>query len=125
MTETRTQRSLLRLPPTYSIPMENPAFADIGLSVLTSLPGIEAVPMREFFPVVRPEQLQGVYGAIVMDAGIDSGSVSEGKDLLAMARRSAWGTTILMPMLAPQADMVSSTQSVESNGRWPKRPLGG
>jgi phosphoglycerate dehydrogenase-like enzyme len=86
MTETRNRRFPVAFTADLLDTDGKPRFADIGLSVLTSLTGVEAVPMREFFPIVRPEQLQGVYGAIVMDAGIDSRSVSECKDLLAIAR---------------------------------------
>ncbi len=86
MTENRNRRFPVAFTADLLASDGKPRFADIGLSVLTSLPGIEAVPMREFFPVVRPEQLEGVYGAIVMDAGIDSNSISQCKDLLAIAR---------------------------------------
>lgn len=61
-------------------------FADVGLSILTRQPGIKVVPMREFFPIVRPEQLQGAQAAVVMDVGVDRHSVSDSKDLLAIAR---------------------------------------
>jgi phosphoglycerate dehydrogenase-like enzyme len=71
MTETRNRRFPVAFTADLLDTDGKPRFADIGLSVLTSLTGVEAVPMREFFPIVRPEQLQGVYGAIVMDAGID------------------------------------------------------
>jgi len=86
MTETRNRRFPVALTADLLGADGKPKFADIGLSVLTSVPGVEAVSMGEFYPVVRPEQLQGASGAIVMDAGIDSRSVSESKDLLAIAR---------------------------------------
>jgi phosphoglycerate dehydrogenase-like enzyme len=86
VTETRDRRFLVALTADLLDAEGKPRFADIGLSVLTSQPAIEAVPMREFYPIVRPEQLQGMHGAIVMDAGIDSQSVSDCEDLLAIAR---------------------------------------
>jgi phosphoglycerate dehydrogenase-like enzyme len=63
-----------------------PQFQDVGLSILTSKPGIVVVPMREFHPIVLPEQLQGIHAAIVMDVGVDRHSVADSKDLLAIAR---------------------------------------
>jgi len=55
MTETRNRQFPVALTADLLGTDGKPRFADIGLTVLTSLPGIEAVPMREFFPVVRPE----------------------------------------------------------------------
>jgi phosphoglycerate dehydrogenase-like enzyme len=63
-----------------------PQFRDVGMSILTKKAGIAIVPMREFHPVVRPEQLQGIHAAVVMDVGVDRDSVSNSKDLLAIAR---------------------------------------
>ena len=61
-------------------------FRDVGLSTLESQPGIATVPIRDFQSKVEPEQIQGVQAVILMDVGIDSHSVSESKDLLALAR---------------------------------------
>lgn len=61
-------------------------FRDVGLTVLESQPGMATVPIREFCPNVKPEQLRGVQAAILMDVGVDRNSVSDSKDLLALAR---------------------------------------
>ena len=63
-----------------------PQFRDVGMSILDSQPNIEIVPMREFHPVVLPEQLRGIHAAVVMDVGVDRNSVSGSKDLVAIAR---------------------------------------
>ena len=64
----------------------NLQFRDVGLSILTSQPGMGVVPMRKFYPRVQPEQLQGVRGAVINDAGVDTHSVSDSTNLLALAR---------------------------------------
>jgi phosphoglycerate dehydrogenase-like enzyme len=42
--------------------------------------------MRGFHQCVKPEQLQGVQGAILMEAGADKNTVSNSENLLALAR---------------------------------------
>jgi phosphoglycerate dehydrogenase-like enzyme len=61
-------------------------FRDVGLSLLESEQGVSVVPMQKFYPCVTPEQLRGVQGAILMEAGADKNTLSESKDLLALAR---------------------------------------
>ncbi len=61
-------------------------FRDVGLSVLEGQEGISIVPMQNFYACVKPEQLRGVQGAILMEAGADKNTLSESEDLLALAR---------------------------------------
>jgi len=64
----------------------NLKFRDVGISTLESQAGIVVVPMEGFHQCVKPEQLQGVHGAILMEAGADKQTVSHSEDLLALAR---------------------------------------
>ncbi len=64
----------------------NLQFRDVGLSVLERQPGMEIVPMKVFHQCVKAEQLQGMQAAILMEAGVDKHTVSDSKDLLALAR---------------------------------------
>lgn len=61
-------------------------FRDVGLSIVESQPGMVVVPMRGFYPNVKPEQLKGTQAALLMDTGIDRHSLSQSQDLLALAR---------------------------------------
>jgi len=61
-------------------------YGDVGMSLLREEPGIRIVPLREFHPVIRPEQLHGVHAAVVMDVSIDANSVSNSEELVAIAR---------------------------------------
>ena len=61
-------------------------FRDVGLSVLEQQAGMGIVPMQNFYPTVKPEQLRGVQGAILMEAGADKHTLSDSENLLALAR---------------------------------------
>ena len=61
-------------------------FRDVGLSVLEGQPGVSVVQLRDFCTCVKPEQLLGVQGAILMEAGADKATVSDSENLLALAR---------------------------------------
>lgn len=61
-------------------------FRDVGLSVLDAQPGVVAMPLRGLHSKVTPDQLVGVQGAILMNPGADARTVSESRNLLALAR---------------------------------------
>jgi phosphoglycerate dehydrogenase-like enzyme len=61
-------------------------FRDVGLSVLETQNQMRIVPMQEFHTCVKPEQLRGAQGAILMEAGADRNTLSESENLLALAR---------------------------------------
>jgi phosphoglycerate dehydrogenase-like enzyme len=61
-------------------------YRDVGMSGLRDEPGIKIVPLREFHPVIRPEQLLGIHAAVVMDVSVDANSVSNSEELVAIAR---------------------------------------
>ncbi len=61
-------------------------YRDVGMSALRDEPGIKIVTLREFHPVIRPEQLLGIHAAVVMDVSVDANSVSNSEELVAIAR---------------------------------------
>ena len=61
-------------------------YGDAGMSLLRQEPRIEIVPLREFHPVILPEQLHGVHAAVVMDVGVGANSVTDSEELVAIAR---------------------------------------
>jgi phosphoglycerate dehydrogenase-like enzyme len=67
----------------------NLQFRDVGLSIMEQQPGLVVVPMDKFYRCVKPNQLQGVQAAILMDAGADKETLADSENLLALARFGA------------------------------------
>lgn len=61
-------------------------YRDVGMSIFDQEPRIQIVPLSEFHPVIRPQQLLGIHAVVVMDVGVDANSVSDSRDLVAIAR---------------------------------------
>jgi phosphoglycerate dehydrogenase-like enzyme len=86
MAETPQRRFVVALTADFFDNAGNLKFRDVGLSTLNGQQSIAIVPMHGFHQCVKPEQLQGVQGAILMEAGADKHTVSDSENLLALAR---------------------------------------
>lgn len=61
-------------------------YADVGLDRLTATPGIVVGQLAEHHPEIRPEQLAGRQGVLVLTPRVTSQSLSAAENLLAIAR---------------------------------------
>ena len=64
----------------------SPVCPDAGMAVLQPYEQIEPVAMREFRSQIEPDQLEGVQGAITLNAGVTAQTVADSENLLAIAR---------------------------------------
>lgn len=63
-----------------------PKFPDLGLAALEEAAHVSILPFSSHHPEIRPEQLAGANGAIVLTPGVTKRSVEQAADLLVIGR---------------------------------------